>query len=108
MRMNDSLSARNPSSLTLEKFVRVEAKLKTILATLSCHLLCSFKKICSVVHNSVSKTANQSASFQLLDDHDLNTYAFLANQSAESQSHDTDRRCVQVGFVEMEVTQKRK
>ena len=66
----------------LEKFVTVEAKLKTILATLSSHLLWSFKKICLVVHNSVSKTANQSASFQVLDDHEPNTYTFLANQSA--------------------------
>ena len=61
-----------------------------------------------VVHNSVSKTANQSTSFQPLDDHEPNTYALLANQSAEFRSHDTDRRCVQVGFVEMEVTRKRK
>ena len=29
---------------------------------------------------------------------------FLANQGAEFRSHDTDRRFVQVGFVEMEVT----
>ena len=108
MRMNDSLSARNLSSFNSEKFVRVEAKLKTILATLSCHLLWSFKKLCLVVQNSVSKTTNQSTSFQLLDDHEPKMYAFLANQSAEFQSHDTDRRCVQVGFVEMEVTRKRK
>ena len=86
--MKDSLSARNLSSLTSEKFVRVETKLTTILATLSSHLLWSFKKICLVVHNSVSKTANQSASFQPRDDHEPNTYPFLANQSDELRLHD--------------------
>ena len=56
--------------------------------------------------NSVSKTANQSGSFQPRDDHEPNTYAFQANQSAEFRSHDTDRRYVQIGFIEMELLEK--
>ena len=59
------------------------------------------------VHNPVSKTTNQNASFQPRDDNEPNKYVFQANQSAEFRSHDTDRRYVQTGFIEIEVTRKR-